>query len=62
MSYGCLFSDFFVQLNLQEAQFWRLYKENKSLCALVMKTAVGVVYLLACLLEPFIPSFTLEVS
>jgi len=51
-----------VQLNLQEAQFWRLYKENKSLCSLVMKTAVGIVYVLACLLEPFIPSFTLEVS
>ncbi|KAK7256743.1 hypothetical protein RIF29_30201 [Crotalaria pallida] len=46
---------------LQEAQFWRLYKENQSLCSLVMKTAVGIVYLLACLLEPFMPSFTLEV-
>ncbi|KAF7836516.1 putative methionine--tRNA ligase [Senna tora] len=46
---------------LQESQFWRLYKENQSLCSLVMKTAVGVVYLLACLLEPFMPSFTLEV-
>ncbi|KAL2983005.1 hypothetical protein AAZX31_12G017500 [Glycine max] len=46
---------------LQEAEFWRLYKENKSLCSLVMKTAAGIVYLLACLLEPFIPSFTLEV-
>ncbi|KAJ7980530.1 putative Methionine-tRNA ligase [Quillaja saponaria] len=46
---------------LQECQFWRLYKENQSLCSLVMKTAVGLVYLLACLLEPFMPSFTLEV-
>ncbi|KAK4269733.1 hypothetical protein QN277_022851 [Acacia crassicarpa] len=46
---------------LQETEFWRLYKENQPLCALVMKTAVGVVYLLACLLEPFMPSFTLEV-
>ncbi|RZB70364.1 Methionine--tRNA ligase, cytoplasmic [Glycine soja] len=46
---------------LQEAEFWRLYKENRPLCSLVMKTAVGIVYLLACLLEPFIPSFTREV-
>ncbi|CAJ1934060.1 unnamed protein product [Sphenostylis stenocarpa] len=46
---------------LQEAQFWKLYKENKSHCSIVMKTAVGIVYLLACLLEPFIPSFTHEV-
>ncbi|KAI9071843.1 hypothetical protein K1719_046197 [Acacia pycnantha] len=45
---------------LQETEFWRLYKENQPLCALVMKTAVGVVYLLACLLKPFMPSFTLE--
>ncbi|KAI9111775.1 hypothetical protein K1719_017465 [Acacia pycnantha] len=47
---------------LQETEFWRLYKENQPLCALVMKTAVGVVYLLACLLKPFMPSFTLEVN
>ncbi|KAI5424545.1 hypothetical protein KIW84_030645, partial [Lathyrus oleraceus] len=46
---------------LQETEFWRLYKQNQSLCSLVMKTAVGVVYLLACLLEPFMPSFSLEV-
>ncbi|CAK8576971.1 unnamed protein product [Lathyrus sativus] len=46
---------------LQETEFWRLYKQNQSLCSLVMKTAAGVVYLLACLLEPFMPSFSLEV-
>ncbi|MCH92792.1 putative methionine-tRNA ligase-like, partial [Trifolium medium] len=46
---------------LQQTAFWRLYKENLSLCSLVMKTAAGIVYLLACLLEPFMPSFTLEV-
>ncbi|XP_057456803.1 probable methionine--tRNA ligase [Lotus japonicus] len=46
---------------LQETEFWRLYKGNPSLCSLVMKTAAGLVYLLACLLEPFIPSFTVEV-
>ncbi|GAU17925.1 hypothetical protein TSUD_330490 [Trifolium subterraneum] len=46
---------------LQQTAFWHLYKENLSLCSLVMKTAAGIVYLLACLLEPFMPSFTLEV-
>ncbi|KAI5392377.1 hypothetical protein KIW84_076963 [Lathyrus oleraceus] len=27
---------------LQETESWRLYKQNQSLCSLVMKTAVGV--------------------
>ncbi|XP_021745553.1 probable methionine--tRNA ligase [Chenopodium quinoa] len=46
---------------LQESQFWKLYKEDQSACAVVMRTAAGLVYLLACLLEPFMPSFSLEV-
>ncbi|XP_072954833.1 probable methionine--tRNA ligase isoform X1 [Typha angustifolia] len=46
---------------LQESQFWRLFKEDPSSCAIVMKTSVGLVYLLACLLEPFMPSFSNEV-
>ncbi|WMV36857.1 hypothetical protein MTR67_030242 [Solanum verrucosum] len=46
---------------LQESQFWRLYKEDKHSCSIVMSTASGLVYLLACLLEPFIPSFSREV-
>ncbi|KAG6473572.1 probable methionine--tRNA ligase [Zingiber officinale] len=46
---------------LQESQFWRLYKEDPSLCATVLRTSVGLVYLLACLLEPFMPSFSIEV-
>ncbi|OAY79518.1 putative methionine--tRNA ligase [Ananas comosus] len=46
---------------LQESQFWRLYKKDPSSCAIVMKTSVGLVYLLACLLEPFMPSFSSEV-
>ncbi|KAL2923354.1 putative methionine--tRNA ligase [Bienertia sinuspersici] len=46
---------------LQESQFWKLYKEDPPACAVVMRTAAGVVYLLACLLEPFMPSFSLEV-
>ncbi|XP_006656115.2 probable methionine--tRNA ligase [Oryza brachyantha] len=46
---------------LQESQFWKLYKEDPAACAVVMKTSVGLVYLLACLLEPFMPSFSIEV-
>ncbi|KAF3331025.1 putative methionine--tRNA ligase isoform X2 [Carex littledalei] len=46
---------------LQESQFWKLFKEDPALCAVVMKTSAGLVYLLACLLEPFMPSFTDEV-
>ncbi|KAI7983170.1 putative methionine--tRNA ligase [Camellia lanceoleosa] len=46
---------------LQESQFWKLYKEDQSSCSVVMKTSVGLVYLLSCLLEPFMPSFSLEV-
>ncbi|CAK9141428.1 unnamed protein product [Ilex paraguariensis] len=46
---------------LQESQFWRLYKEDQPSCSIVMKTSTGLVYLLACLLEPFMPSFTVEV-
>lgn len=47
---------------VQESQFWKLFKEDPAACAVVMKTATGLVYLLACLLEPFMPSFTDEVS
>ncbi|KAK4776418.1 hypothetical protein SAY86_005106 [Trapa natans] len=46
---------------LQESQFWKLYKEDQPLCSIVMRTSVGLVHLLACLLEPFMPSFSLEV-
>lgn len=46
---------------VQESQFWKLYKEDQSACAVVMRTSAGLVYLLACLLEPFMPSFSLEV-
>ncbi|TKV93871.1 hypothetical protein SEVIR_9G257800v4 [Setaria viridis] len=46
---------------LQESQFWKLYKQDPPGCATVMKTSVGLVYLLACLLEPFMPSFSKEV-
>ncbi|XP_071706098.1 probable methionine--tRNA ligase [Rutidosis leptorrhynchoides] len=46
---------------LQESQFWKLYKEDLPSCSIVMRTSVGVVYLLTCLLEPFMPSFSVEV-
>ncbi|KAL7238031.1 hypothetical protein ACSBR2_004181 [Camellia fascicularis] len=46
---------------LQESKFWKLYKEDQLSCSVVMKTSVGLVYLLACLLEPFMPSFSIEV-
>ncbi|KAI4369246.1 hypothetical protein MLD38_017711 [Melastoma candidum] len=46
---------------LQESQFWRLYKEDQASCSIVMKSSVGLVHILACLLEPFMPSFSLEV-
>ncbi|GAB2210012.1 hypothetical protein Droror1_Dr00015262 [Drosera rotundifolia] len=46
---------------LQESKFWKLYKEDKPACAIVMRTAAGLVYLLASLLEPFMPSFSLKV-
>ncbi|KAK4790737.1 hypothetical protein SAY86_018041 [Trapa natans] len=46
---------------LQESNFWKLYKEDQSSCSIVMRTSVGLVHILACLLEPFMPSFSLEV-
>ncbi|GLU00038.1 hypothetical protein SLE2022_174330 [Rubroshorea leprosula] len=47
---------------LQETQFWKLYKEDQPCCSSVMKTAVGLLHILACLLQPFMPSFTVEVN
>uniref|UniRef100_A0A2N9I3R4 methionine--tRNA ligase n=1 Tax=Fagus sylvatica TaxID=28930 RepID=A0A2N9I3R4_FAGSY len=46
---------------LQESQFWKLYKQDQASCSIVMRTSVGLVYLLACLLEPFMPSFSIKV-
>ncbi|CAI9785492.1 unnamed protein product [Fraxinus pennsylvanica] len=46
---------------MYESQFRKLYKEDRPSCSVVMKTSVGIVYLLTCLLEPFMPSFSLEV-
>ncbi|KAL1208324.1 Methionine--tRNA ligase, cytoplasmic [Cardamine amara subsp. amara] len=46
---------------LQDTKFWKLYKEDKPSCAVVIRTAAGLVHLLAQLLEPFMPSFSREV-
>ncbi|KAF6148176.1 hypothetical protein GIB67_011951 [Kingdonia uniflora] len=46
---------------LQENDFWNLYKNDLDSCSIVMRTSVGIVYLLASLLEPFMPSFSLKV-
>nr|DAD23988.1 TPA_asm: hypothetical protein HUJ06_025451 [Nelumbo nucifera] len=46
---------------LQDSQFWKLYKDDQASCSIVMKTSIGLVYLLASLLEPFMPSFSAEV-
>ncbi|KAG6574842.1 Methionine--tRNA ligase, cytoplasmic, partial [Cucurbita argyrosperma subsp. sororia] len=46
---------------LQTSQFWNLYKADKPSCNIVMRTSTGLVHLLACLLEPFMPSFSDEV-
>lgn len=48
-------------VGIQESQFWKLYKEDQPSCSIVMRTSVGLVHLLACLLEPFMPSFSVEV-
>eukprot|EP00268_Persea_americana_P037480 TRINITY_DN3710_c0_g1_i12.p1 TRINITY_DN3710_c0_g1~~TRINITY_DN3710_c0_g1_i12.p1 ORF type:complete len:749 (+),score=126.31 TRINITY_DN3710_c0_g1_i12:1066-3312(+) len=46
---------------LQDSQFWRLYKEDPPACSIVLRTSIGLVYLLASLLEPFMPSFSVAV-
>ncbi|XP_052211175.1 probable methionine--tRNA ligase [Diospyros lotus] len=46
---------------LQESKFWVLYKQDRASCSVVIRTSAGLVYLLACLLEPFMPSLYLEV-
>ncbi|XP_056684804.1 methionine--tRNA ligase, cytoplasmic-like [Spinacia oleracea] len=45
----------------QENKVWELYREDKARCDFVVKTLIGVVCILASVLEPFMPSFTAEV-
>ncbi|KAB1210186.1 putative methionine--tRNA ligase [Morella rubra] len=51
----------YIEAMEKESQFWKLYKQDQASCSVVMRTSVGLVYLLACLLEPFMPSFSLQV-
>ncbi|XP_039140295.1 probable methionine--tRNA ligase isoform X2 [Dioscorea cayenensis subsp. rotundata] len=46
---------------LQESEFWKLFKTDLVSCSIVMRTSVGVVYLLASIMEPFMPSFSTEI-
>ncbi|CAI9091653.1 OLC1v1026729C1 [Oldenlandia corymbosa var. corymbosa] len=46
---------------LQDTKFWKFYKEDRAACSTVMKTSAGLVYLLASLLEPFMPSVSAEI-
>ncbi|KAG6546532.1 hypothetical protein Mapa_012081 [Marchantia paleacea] len=48
-------------LYLQDSKFWKLYKEEPAACAIVLRTSLGLVHLLATLLEPFMPSFSHKV-
>ncbi|XP_010481086.1 PREDICTED: methionine--tRNA ligase, cytoplasmic-like [Camelina sativa] len=45
----------------QGIRYWRIDKGDKTSCAVVVRTAAGLVHLLARLLEPFMPSFSREV-
>ncbi|XP_010695820.2 methionine--tRNA ligase, cytoplasmic isoform X1 [Beta vulgaris subsp. vulgaris] len=45
----------------QRTEVWKLYVEDRSRCSFIVKTLVGVVCILACLLQPFMPSFSTEV-
>lgn len=45
----------------QDSKFWKLFKEDPPRCAVVLRTSVGLVHLLATLLEPFMPSFSQKV-
>ncbi|KAJ4824393.1 hypothetical protein Tsubulata_026337 [Turnera subulata] len=46
---------------LTHNQIWKLFKEDTASCCIIMKTAVGLVYLLGCLLGPFMPAFSQKV-
>ncbi|KAM0951328.1 putative methionine--tRNA ligase [Dioscorea sansibarensis] len=46
---------------LQESEFWKLFKKDLVSCSIVMRASVGVVYLLASIMEPFMPPFSTEV-
>ncbi|KNA03370.1 hypothetical protein SOVF_209870 [Spinacia oleracea] len=47
--------------HFQRTKVWKLFVEDRSRCSFVVKTLVGAVCILACLLQPYMPSFTTEV-
>lgn len=47
---------------LQESQFWVAFKQDKARCATVIHVAIQVIYLLATLLQPYMPSFTRKLA
>lgn len=48
-------------LFFQETEIWKAVKENRALAGAYISACVGVVALVAALLEPFMPSFTAKV-
>jgi methionyl-tRNA synthetase len=48
-------------LFFQETEVWKVIKENKDAAAAYISTCFGTVVVLASLLEPFMPSFTIKV-
>ncbi|CAH9123330.1 unnamed protein product [Cuscuta epithymum] len=45
----------------QKTAVWKLFNEDRLRCSFVIKTLVGVVRVLACLFQPFMPSCSKEV-
>ncbi|KAL5702571.1 methionine--tRNA ligase [Ranunculus cassubicifolius] len=43
---------------ITENEIWKLYKDDLATCSIVIRTSVGIVSILATLLEPFMPSFS----
>lgn len=57
----CMAYSSLCNLYIQDNKPWELAKTNMTRCAQVVKTAVNALRLLACMLEPFIPSFSAKV-
>lgn len=49
-------------LYLQEQQPWEVYKKDQKRCGSIINLSLHIAYCLACLLEPYIPSFTKTVA
>lgn len=46
---------------LQKTAAWEVFKKDKQRCAVIMNVLVAAVRFIACLAEPFIPSFSAKV-